>query len=75
MNRNVPIQIVSLLENWYSKASFQVVWHGILSKRYNLQCGLQQGSVLSPSLFSSYVDDLLKQLALTNYGFSLFKNV
>jgi len=32
MQRNIPIQIVILLKNWYSKASFQVVWHGELSR-------------------------------------------
>ena len=68
MKRNIPIRIITLLNNWYSKASFQVDWHGILSNRYNLQCGLRQGSVLSPCLFSVYVDELLVILKKTRLG-------
>ena len=43
-------------------------WNTCFSKSVNLECGLRQGSVLSPSLFSFYVDDLLKLLTSSNNG-------
>jgi len=48
----VHFQVVTMLSNWFSKVSTQVLWKKCLSKPVSLDCSLRQGSVLSPSLFS-----------------------
>ena len=68
MERKTPTLIVKLLENWFSKSSSQVWSNNELSSRRDLRCGLRQGGVLSPFLFSVYVDDLLKKLAESKLG-------
>ena len=68
MNRSIPTPIINILINWFSKSSFQVLWKCVLSSRRVLNCGLRQGGVLSPLLFSVFVDDLLKSLEASNYG-------
>ena len=65
---NMPFHVVLTLANWFSKASTQVLWNKCLSKPVSLVCGLRQGSVLSPSFFSLYVDDLLSELTSCNFG-------
>jgi len=34
----------------------------------NSNCGVRQGGILSPMLFSIYMDDLIKELRLSGYG-------
>ena len=48
----MPFHIVNMLSNWFSKVSTQVLWDNCLSSPVRLECGLHQGSVLSPALFS-----------------------
>jgi hypothetical protein len=39
-----------------------VFWNGYLSDTVSLSCGVRQGGILSPFLFSVYVDDVLVRL-------------
>jgi len=64
----LPFHIVKIVHNWYSKTSTQVRWNKCLSKLVNFVSGMQQGSVLSPVLFSLYVDNLLKHLEFCKFG-------
>jgi len=36
--------------------------------RFNIACGVRQGGVLSPYLFSIYIDDLITDLRQSGYG-------
>jgi len=42
----------------------------VLGKSFLIQCGVRQGGVLSPYVFSLYVDDVIK--ALRNSGYGIF---
>jgi hypothetical protein len=68
MKNNLPSCIVQIFANWFSKNVTQVVWNGVLSVIVSLECGVRQGGVISPSLFSLYVDDLLLLLASCKLG-------
>ena len=43
-------------------------WDGVRSSTFSITNGTRQGSVLSPCLFSVYLDDLLKELRHMGLG-------
>ena len=45
-----------------------VDWAGTKSKPFNVSCGIRQGAVLSPILFSIYIDDLFHILSNSGFG-------
>ena len=56
MNRSVPITLLQMLENWFSVCLSCVKWGHVLSHFYDLKTGVRQGGVLSPLLFSIFMD-------------------
>ena len=46
----------------------QVKWKTQLSEKFTVGNGVRQGSVLSPSFFSIYIEDLLIRLKSNGYG-------
>ena len=60
--RNFPKIFLRLLIFIYQKQSCQVKWESKLSHRFTVKNGVRQGAVLSPSLFSLYIDALLIRL-------------
>ena len=55
MKRKVPAQFLNVLINWYGKCSVCVKWCIVFSEWFHLSCGVRQGGVLSPILFTVYV--------------------
>ena len=58
LDRKTPIVIVRILLFWYSKQTVFVKWVRCISNYFSISNGVRQGGILSPKLFSGYVDDL-----------------
>ena len=66
----MPSNIIELLLKWYSLSYSCVRWGTVLSEPLRLLAGVRQGGVLSPALFSVYVNDLL--VKLNKFGCTMF---
>ena len=58
MKRNIPVQILEIIENLFSGCHSCIKWGNSWSVDFNIAYGVRQGSVLSPFLFAIYVDDV-----------------
>jgi len=68
MDRNVPYNLLSVLEGWFSISRTCVKWHNYVSAFFNLSAGVRQGGVLSPLLFSIFIDDIVDRIQRANVG-------
>ena len=68
MDRNVPINCISLLACWYEKSIISVRWGSSFSYFVSLETGVRQGSTLSPKLFALFVDEILVRLNQSGLG-------
>ena len=59
LERNLPCSATRFLLQWYSSQQLQIRWNGILSSPFPVSNGVRQGGVLSPILFTVYIDELL----------------
>ena len=66
MDRSIPVQILKVLENWFSLCLSCVKWGSVMSHFYELKAGVRQGGVLSPILFGIYIDVLVKLVNKAN---------
>jgi len=60
MNRFIPAELLEMLENWLSDCFAFVKWYNSHSLVFSIHFGVRQGSVLSPYLFTVYIDDVGK---------------
>ena len=67
LNRGVPVYVVRMLLHWYTYQDFIVRWNNTLSASFKVSNGVRQGGILSPKLFSVYIDDLSKILSKSRY--------
>lgn len=61
-------EVISILKYWYDHQTNYVRWAGSLSDMYRLGCGVRQGGLTSPRLFSLYMNKLIVELSRTNIG-------
>jgi len=62
MKRQIPLALLHVLENWLNNSWTCVKWYSVYSRFIKIKCGVRQGSVLSPSLFAVYLDDIISLL-------------
>jgi len=62
MKWNIPLELLNVLINWYSRCDAFVNWNGFFARVFRTLGGVRQGGVLSPLLFAVYVDDIIGQL-------------
>ncbi len=68
LKRNIPHVIIRLLMFWYITQTFVVKWGGTLSDSFKVTNGVRQGGILSPVLFSVYIDELSGRLSNSKIG-------
>ena len=64
----VPVVVVDVLCNWYSKSTFMVRWNGSLSAPFVVSSGVCQGRCLSPAIFNVFINVFIVQLKLLRVG-------
>ena len=62
LERRASIYFVKVLHNWFEKSFCAIKWNNILSEPFKILAGIRQGGILSPVLFSIYVDNILVKL-------------
>lgn len=68
LQRGVPASIVNMYSVIYANQTSKVSWNGFFSKHFDIVKGVLQGGVLSPILFTVYIDDLYWSLKSLNLG-------
>ena len=66
--RGVPCPLVRIIMFWYRTQTICVKWGKLCSSYFSVSNGVRQGGILSPKLFSVYVDDLSVALSATKTG-------
>ena len=67
-NKGLPMRIWHLLHTWYKKSSCSVAWNNATSASFPIRQGVRQGAILSPLLYSIFVDKLLDLLSTSGLG-------
>ena len=68
IERKVPICFVKLLIYWLSNLTSRCRWHSAHSDPYHVTSGVKQGGVLSPFIFTVYINDLFDLLRKAGVG-------
>ena len=68
LQRHLPPLIIFFLLNWYKSQELCVKWGGIVSYAFCIANRVRQGGVLSPVLFTIYMDEFLLQLKRKDIG-------
>ena len=70
-SRKVPSYIIRILSYWYSHQTMCIRWDKSMSESFRVSNGVRQGGILSPYLFSVYMDDLSTRLNELKIGCSI----
>ena len=68
IERKLPYRVIKLLFDCYVNQNMCVSWNKSLSRPFNVKNGVKQGGVLSPILFTVYIDTLLRELECLDIG-------
>jgi hypothetical protein len=67
-SRNLSPMVLRLLLRIYDDQVACVRWGASVSPPFHVQNGVKQGGVLSPTLFTAYMDELMSRLARSGVG-------
>jgi len=67
-----PLYIVNWIKNFLKDRKFQININGTLSDLADILCSVPQGSILSPLLFSIYINDISKRNISNSSGSLLY---
>jgi hypothetical protein len=59
---DIDLESIAVIQSLYKDSASRVKWNGEYSDQFRILQGVRQGGVLSPQLYKSYIDGLLKQL-------------
>ena len=62
MDRGVPVCFLKMISYWYLNMKSRCRWGNELSQYFDVLSGVKQGGVLSPRIFTMYVDDIIVRL-------------
>ena len=57
LTRGLPSPVLRFLFGWYQSQRLRIRWNGYLSESFKVSHGVRQGGILSPILFTPYLDD------------------
>ena len=66
LTTGLPSPVLRFLFGWHQSQRLHIRWNGHLSESFKVSRGVRQGDILSPILFTLYLDNLLIELARTN---------
>ena len=62
IEKNIPLPFLGIIMSWYRGLQCRVKWGDCFSEWFSITAGVRQGGVLSPDLYSIYVDELISKL-------------
>ena len=68
LERKFPLHLTRFLLSWYKNQRMRVRWQNPFSDSFPISYGIRQGGVLSPILFTIYIDELLDDLHKLGVG-------
>ena len=68
LKRGLPVPVTRLLLDMYSRQTVRTSWNNQYSDTFSVTNGVRQGGVMSPILFTLYIDELLKELESLGLG-------
>ncbi len=68
LEKELPVPVIVFLLKWYRTQTLSVRWNGHDSEEFTVTNGVKQGGVLSPILFTVYIDSLVSELEKSGRG-------
>ena len=68
IDKQLPSYIVRIMIYWFTNQAMFVRWSRFLSEGFQVYNGVRQGGILSPYLFTVYIDDLSAALTKCRTG-------